>query len=113
MSEDMKQVLDDVYQGMGRLQKDYPDKMKPFGEFMKATGGPGKLDVKTKELIAVALSVKSQCELCIAYHVKLAQNSGADREEIMEAAFVAALMGGGPAVMQLTRVQNALDANKK
>jgi AhpD family alkylhydroperoxidase len=113
MSDDMKQVLDDVYQGLGRLQKEFPDKMKPFGEFMKATGGPGKLDVKTKELISVALSVKSQCEYCIAYHVKLALDSGANKDEIMEAAFVAALMGGGPAMMQLPLVQKAIDSNKK
>ena len=91
------------------IKKDYPTFVDGFTKFFAATEGPGALDKKTKELISIALSVKSQCPYCIAYHVKNAIAEGATREEIIEASMVAALMGGGPSVAYMKYVFDACD----
>jgi len=91
------------------VKKDYPKFVESFMGFFKATEGPGALDSKTKELISIALSVKSQCPYCIAFHVKNAISHGATRAEIVESAMVAALMGGGPCVAYMKYVFDACD----
>jgi AhpD family alkylhydroperoxidase len=107
--EDTNELLREVQSSMGKMQKEYSAYMAPFGMFMKKAEGEGALTTKTKELISVALSVTSECKWCIAFHVKNALDSGANKEEIMEACYVAVLMGGGPAMMQMGRVMKALD----
>jgi len=52
--------------------------------------------VKTKELIAIAISVYCRCEYCIVYHTFYAFKNGATREEILDAASTAMIYGGGP-----------------
>ncbi|TFH29352.1 MAG: carboxymuconolactone decarboxylase family protein, partial [Promethearchaeota archaeon] len=59
---------------------------------------------KMKEIIGVAVSVKAQCERCIVWHMKSALDLGATKEEILEAAEVAVMMGGGPALMYMEDV---------
>jgi AhpD family alkylhydroperoxidase len=43
-----------------------PDVMKSFYALNKASSAPGVLDSKTKELIALAISVAINCDDCIA-----------------------------------------------
>ncbi len=92
------------------LMARYPTETKAFLHFMKASASGKALSAKYKELINVALAVAAQCEWCIALHVKGALDNGATRDEIMEAAFQAVLMHGGPAMMYLTPLVEALDA---
>ncbi len=94
---------------MEEVKKENPKYVESFMEFYKATEAPGALDTKTKELISIALAVKAQCEYCIAFHTKNAILAGATRKEIMESAFVATLMGGGPCVAFMRYVVDACD----
>ena len=59
-------------------------------------------DGKNKSLIGVALAISSQCTWCIATHVKTAVDAGASKAEIVDAAMMAVMMGGGPKLMYLT-----------
>lgn len=68
-----------------------------FQEFVKAAGAPGALDARTKQAIAVALSVLARCEPCIKHHVKKARDMGFSQAEIDEAAWMAIAFGGSPA----------------
>jgi len=86
-----------------------PESMKSFQKLMGAVEKEKILSAKTKELIAIAISITQQCEWCIAFHVSNAIDKGATEEEIMEAAWVAVLMGGGPALMHAGLVLEALD----
>jgi len=74
-----------------------------------AIEGEGSLSSKHKVLIAIAISVIVKCEWCIAFHIKSALDKGATREKVMEAAWVACMMGGGLAFMNIRLVQKALD----
>lgn len=69
-----------------------------FVAFSKSVFKAGALDVKTKQLIAVAAAHVTQCPYCIRGHTRQALRAGATREEVMEAIWVAAEMRAGAAV---------------
>lgn len=83
--------------------------MKAFWQVRKAAVSSGALDTKTKELIALALSVSARCDDCIAHHIYDALEAGATREEITDALGVAVLMGGGTSVVYASHAIEALD----
>lgn len=95
-------------ESLGKLGQQVPDAMGGFNAFMNGVEKDGALDGKTKELIALALAVKGQCAWCIAIHGKKCLSLGATPEEMIEAAMVAALMGGGPALMYVKLVQDTI-----
>ena len=98
MARKSKEILRELESGFQAYTKAYPKR----GQFMSSLHDtcvvPGPLDKKTVHLIAVALGICRMCEYCIATHTKEAFEAGATREELTEAAFVAILMSGGPAV---------------
>jgi len=67
----------------------------------------GALDGKTKELIAIAISVAIRCDDCIAFHVKAAVDHGATREEILETLGMTIYMGAGPSAMYASHALGA------
>ncbi len=106
---EMKESVDSVMQMMGELSKHQPETLRHFKSFMGSVLKEGVLDTKTKELIAIGTSITARCKYCIAIHVEKALNAGATKEEILEAAIVAILMGGGPAMTYVSEVEKALD----
>ncbi|MEM3675527.1 MAG: carboxymuconolactone decarboxylase family protein [Thermoplasmataceae archaeon] len=109
MGERVSDLLEEVSGIMGYASRIEPESMKAFGGFNQAVLKPGHLDVKTKELIAVALSLSSTCEWCITYHAKAALAAGARKEELVEAGMVAVLMAGAPALMHMNLLKNVLE----
>ncbi len=67
-----------------------------FVELEKKTYEDGALTKKTKELIAIGISLLINCESCMEWHIKQALNAGASMEEIIEALEVGFEMGIGP-----------------
>lgn len=98
--------LKEQLEGLGR---ELPGPMGAFSELHAAASAAGALDVKTKELIALAIAVTVRCDGCIAYHVHDALAAGAARGEVLEAVGVAVLMGGGPSVVYGAQAREALD----
>ncbi|MCB1503577.1 MAG: carboxymuconolactone decarboxylase family protein [Hyphomicrobiaceae bacterium] len=74
-----------------------PKTYESFRAFNREAFSEGKLDVKTKQLIAVAAAHVTQCPWCIEGHTRQAIEAGAAREEIMEAIWIAAEMRAGAA----------------
>jgi AhpD family alkylhydroperoxidase len=72
-----------------------PDMMKAFLDFDAKVFAEGSINVKTKELVAVACAHITQCPYCIEGHTKRAKKAGATPEEIAEAVFVAVAMRAG------------------
>ncbi|MFZ5753610.1 MAG: carboxymuconolactone decarboxylase family protein [Bacillota bacterium] len=91
-----RELLNQFLGGLQELGKTNPEQVNAFMNLLGAAYKPGALDVKTKELISVAIGAYNRCEYCIVFHVYKALEAGATREEIMEAAMVAAAFGGGP-----------------
>jgi AhpD family alkylhydroperoxidase len=84
-----------------------PEVMKAFANIAQLALAPKALDRKTKELIAVGISVAIRCDDCIGFHVKAALEQGASREEVIEALAMAIYMGAGPSVMYATHALEA------
>ncbi len=106
---EMTEMLDEVTALIARLKGNYPTEINAFLSFMnKAENGPA-LTAREKELINVGIAVATQCQWCIAVHVKHAITAGATRDELAEAGFMAVLMHGGPALMHLVPLFKALD----
>jgi AhpD family alkylhydroperoxidase len=73
-----------------------PETHAAFKALHAAALRPGTLDLKTKELIALACSVARMCEPCIEHHAAAAKRAGVTEEEVREMVDVCVLMGGGP-----------------
>ena len=101
--------LDEIMALTKTLRKNYPTETNAFLGFLNKAESGKALGIRDKELINVALAVAAQCEWCIAFHVEQAIKSGADRDEIIEAGFMAIIMHGGPAYMYMTPLLNAID----
>jgi AhpD family alkylhydroperoxidase len=89
MAEDINAAFED-------LQNSFPSIMEAFRQLHEKASGAGVLSEKTKRLMMIAISVAIRCEPCIRSHVAGAIELGASSDEILEAAGVSILMGGGP-----------------
>ena len=80
------------------LEKD----SKVYQAFLQMESGAfsdGALTKKQKELIAIGISVRIDCESCMQWHIEQAARAGASYQEIFEAVEVGIEMGGGPATV--------------
>lgn len=94
---------------LGALRSSTPQVMKAFGDLSRAATADGALDAKTKELIALALSVAVRCDPCIGFHTQALAKLGATPAEVHEALGVATYMGGGPSLMYAASAVAAFD----
>lgn len=95
--------------GLSTLRASTPEVMKSFSDLGRAATADGVLDAKTKELIALALSVAARCDPCIGFHAKALARLGATRQEIDETLGVTTYMGGGPSLMYAANAVAAFD----
>ena len=72
--------------------------MRAFGEWNRKVFAEGKLDKKTKELVAVACTYLTRCPYCIVGHTKAALKAGATKEEVAEVIQIAAALNAGAAI---------------
>ena len=84
---------------LGPFRTAAPEVMQGFGAMARGAMAAGALDEKTKELIAMALSVAARCDPCVGYHAKALVKLGATRAELDEMLGMCVYMGGGPSLM--------------
>ncbi|MFZ3578349.1 carboxymuconolactone decarboxylase family protein [Virgibacillus sp. DJP39] len=94
------QSINDYKQGSTRMEKQFPEMTKGYFNFTQACFEEGSVAKKEKQLIALGISIYSQDEYCIIYHVKGAVEHGATQDEIMETIAISAALGGGAAFSQ-------------
>ena len=108
VTTNMQTKLKEIDSLLDNLKQTHPGEVDAFMNFMgKAEAGPA-LSLKEKELVNTALAVAAQCEWCIAFHTKQALEAGAKRDALIEAGFQAVLMHGGPALMYMTPLLEAI-----
>ncbi len=84
-------------------------KLKKFGElapaawegflaFDKAAMADGAIPARTKELMAVAVALTTQCPYCIEIHTKKAKAAGCTEAELAETSKVAAALRAGGSI---------------
>jgi AhpD family alkylhydroperoxidase len=84
-----------------------PDVMKAFAASAQTALKDGALDTKTKELLALGISIAVRCDDCIAFHTKAAAEQGASEAEVLETIGMAIYMGVGPSVMYASHALEA------
>lgn len=89
------------------LRQHIPDVFAGFSQMHKAALSAGTLDAATKELLALAISISSECDGCIASHARGAARRGATPEAVAETIGVAIMMTGGPGTVYGPRAWDA------
>ena len=100
---DWKKLTADTKQLFSKFQKETPATFEGFGVMGKDAKKNGHLSEKTKEFIALGISVAVRCESCIGLHVEHLVRLGATREELVEALSMSSYMGGGPSITYVLR----------
>lgn len=95
----MTDEIKKIGQQLGQLGKEMPTVMSSFMKFDQECVKEGVISTKMKELMALSIALVIRCKPCILFHCAEAVKAGANRQEILEAAAVAKLMGGGPALV--------------
>lgn len=95
--------------GLRNLNSAIPETSRAFGELGKAVKQNGVLDYKTKEFIALAISVADRCEPCISLHIEALVKIKAPREEVADVLGMCIQMGGGPSLMYAAKALECYD----
>jgi len=109
MTDSYKELTTDISKYIGELRAAEPDSMAAFSQLAKSATAEGELDVKTKELIALAIGVAVRCDGCIGFHAKTLVRLGATRGELTETLGMSVYMGGGPSLMYAANALKAYD----
>lgn len=107
MANDWPGVIAEMNPQVAALRGLQPEVMQAFGQMAKAATTSNALDTRTKELIALGISVATRCEPCIAYHAKAAVKAGATEAEVAETLGLAVYMGAGPSAMYAAKALEA------
>lgn len=104
-----RELTQAVSSELTRLRGSTPEVMKAFSDLGRAATADGVLDKKTKELIALAVSVAARCDPCIGFHTQALAKLGATRQELDETLGITTYMGGGPSLMYAASAVRAFD----
>ena len=94
---------------MKELEHDMPETLAGYHKMKRNHSMDGALSAKSKEMIALGISLATRSEGCINTHLHHALERGASRNEIIEVLSVAVMMGGGPVLVYAAQVLEALD----
>lgn len=92
-----------------RFYNEHSEVYRAFVNMEQLAFADGSLAKKYKELIALGISIRINCESCIEWHIGQAIKAGATREQILETIGVGIEMGGGPATVSSRFAMRVLD----
>lgn len=104
-----KILTNEVVATMRELRQSQPELMAAFSQLAAAGTKEGSLSRKTRELVALGISVACRCDDCIGFHIQTLVKLGTTRTEIEEVVGTAVYMGGGPSMMYATHALRAFD----
>lgn len=91
----------------GEVAKASPKLFEDFNKWYGAAMEPGKLDAKTKKLIAFAVAHAIQCAYCIDAYASAGSKDGISPEEMTEAVHVAAAIRAGSSLVHNVQALNS------
>ena len=110
MANETKEFFEKFKKDIAKMKEQAPDVVNGFSEMFAKIMKDGALSLREKEFIALGISVTQWCAPCIRLHVQKCLGAGATKEQILEAASVAVMMGGGPAYTHIPVVMDTLEA---
>ena len=110
MANESKEFFEKFRNDVAKMKEQASDTVNGFGSLFSKVMKDGVLSLREKELIALGIGVTQRCGPCIRLHVQKSLQAGATREQILEAASVAVMMGGGPAYTHIPIVIDTLES---
>jgi AhpD family alkylhydroperoxidase len=104
-----RSITAEVSASLAKLRADIPDTTRGFSALAQAATRDGALDKKTKELIAMALSVAARCDPCVGFHAEALVKLGCSRAEFEDMLGMCIYMGGGPSLMYAAQALQAFE----
>jgi AhpD family alkylhydroperoxidase len=109
MANETKEFFEKFKKDVGKMKELATDTVQGFSAVFSKIMKDGALGLKEKELVALGIAVAQRCKPCIRLHVQKCLEAGATKEQILEAASVAVMMGGGPAYTHIPVIIDALE----
>jgi AhpD family alkylhydroperoxidase len=109
MMMDWNAYRDQVKAAVQEISAANPDLVKAYAGLHHANSKSAHLDAKTRELIALAVSVTLRCDGCINAHTDAAVKAGATKEEMIDAMGMAIMVNAGATMVYAARMVDALD----
>jgi len=106
---DWKKLIGETKQNFVKFHKETPETFQGFGVMGKEAKKEDHLSEKTKEFIALGISIAVRCESCIGLHVEHLVRLGATKEEMVEALSMSSYMGGGPSITYSAKALEAFE----
>ena len=100
-----------VKQSFCELGKKHPKMLQAYLALDQAAAAEA-LDLKTRELIAIAVAITTRCESCISVHVEKALQAGASESEIAGALATAISLNAGAAYTYALRALEAVESQR-
>ena len=116
MDQGDKEKIDKIIRLRKKAHAFYSKRSKVYKSFLEMENNTyidRGLRKKDKELIAIGISVVTNCESCMEWHIKQALDEGASQDEIVEAIEVGIEMSGGPGTVSARFAMNVLEYYKK
>jgi AhpD family alkylhydroperoxidase len=110
MADETKEFFEKFKNDVAKMKQQIPETVNGFAALFGKVMQEGALSVREKELIALGIGVAQRCVPCIRAHVQKSLDAGATKQQVLEAASVAVMMGGGPAYTHIPVVMDTLEA---
>jgi AhpD family alkylhydroperoxidase len=109
MAQDWTDTLRGAFDSIALHATQTPATFAAYKALHAAHAAGGRLDLKTRELICIAVAVTTRCDACIANHVEKALGAGATKGEIADALAVAVAMNAGAAMAYSGKAMEAVE----
>jgi len=110
MANEVKEFFEKFKNDVAKMKEQSPDTVNGFAAMFSKIMKDGAISLKEKEFVALGIAVAQRCVPCIRAHVQKSLDAGANAQQILEAASVAVMMGGGPAYTHIPMVIETLEA---
>jgi AhpD family alkylhydroperoxidase len=107
--ESQLQIFNDYLEQRDKNQRTMPALTTAKNALTDEAYREGVLSTRIKRLMALAVSLRVGCTVCIVGQTKFALDAGATTDEIMETISVATALGGTPALAESGRVIKLLE----
>jgi AhpD family alkylhydroperoxidase len=101
-----------VKKSFGSLGKTHLKQMLQAYLALNDAAAAEALDIKTRELISIAVAITTRCESCISVHAEAAMKAGATESEVAGALATAIHLNAGAAYTFALRALEACEAQK-
>lgn len=121
VSAEVGEVFADIRQTFGmpmvpnlfKVMAHNPAYLKASWQRVKVIMGPGLIDRKTKEMIAVAVSATNGCDYCVNAHTAALKGMGVEDGELVELMAVVDLFSGFNKLLEGLQVASDIGVNQR